>query len=155
MRPIIVRVVLVIDVCYAPCAQVCCLTFKMATLTEEAELQRWMSMEQLLDFQISADSLSLALLATILGTMFVSFAISTALAAREEHRRRIETRAARARRLRWIADGSVVIAPELSSTQHPEWAMSKGILPWHLFPSHNWSQGQSDMCAVRRSNPPD
>ena len=83
---------------------VCCIMFKLSTLTELDDLQRRMSYEQIQDFAVPTWVMTQVLMLTILGTLFGSLIIFIIQLSREEKRRRDELRAKRARRLRYLKD---------------------------------------------------
>ena len=119
-------------------------------LLDLPDLQAKMSLEQLGVYVLDHTALTLLLMAAVLGGVLASALIFSLQLAEQGRRMMREARADKARRLRYLADGSEVVAPELSDDSHPEWAASKGIAPWHFFPSHNWAQGQSDMRVVKQ-----
>ena len=61
----------------------CCIAFKVATLSETTELQELMSLEQREDFRIYVGLLSVILLISVLGTLVLSFSMLFVQLARE------------------------------------------------------------------------
>ena len=107
----------------------CCIIFKVGTLTELENVQHIMSREQESDFYIPTLPLTIVLSASIIGTLVASFVVLSVQLVRERERMAREARAAKMRRLRYRADGSEVDVPPIT----------KGVPTFfHIFLSHVW-----------------
>mmetsp|Transcript_78334 Transcript_78334/g.155678 ORF Transcript_78334/g.155678 Transcript_78334/m.155678 type:complete len:737 (-) Transcript_78334:352-2562(-) len=126
-----------------------CIVFKYADLTDLDDIQVRLSEEQRKTYNVQTAAFVLILLASLFGTLLVSVIIFAQHFRAESRRRRREARAARARRLRYLKGHEEVPAPQLTAIGEQEWASSRGITPWHLFLSHNWAEGQSDMRVIK------
>ena len=120
---------------------VCCIFYKYGALTQLDDLQERMSVEQRSDYVVPYVSLSAVLLLSCAGAIIALGVIIVVQVAQEAERVRQETQAKSTRRLRRQADGKEV---ELSAIEPAEGGRS-----YHLFLSHTWAQGQSEMRIVK------
>jgi len=137
----------------------CCIAFKVGTLTELSAVQDVLSKELASDFRTSNLALSVTLFASAAFALVASFAILVVQIRMEAHRRRFEMRAARARRLRYLDGDEEVILPQRPALEtllqhvYPSKdglpADAPGAGPFHLFLSHNWAHGQAAMRIVK------
>ena len=128
---------------------VCAIVFKEAMLIDLPDIQAKMSLEQVEVYAIDHGVLSFVLMASVFGAIGVSAVLFSVQLVHEGRRLRQEARAAKVRRLRYLQTDEEVTVPKLDLATF-EWATSRGILPWHLFLSHNWAQGQSDMRVIKQ-----
>lgn len=136
---------------------VCMLLFQVATLTEMDELQQRMSDEQKHDFEVPMFGLSVFLLVSVLGAIGLSFGLLTAQVVRERAQQQREKRAARARRLCWVASSKEVVlgSPVVGAAAPPTHKVTHQAtftVPthFHLFLSHVWGTGQDQMRIVKQ-----
>ena len=104
-----------------------------------------MSPEQRDDFYVYEVAITVVLFSAVVGTLFGALFILIGQLARESSRIRAEARAAKARRLRYLADDTEAVVHETEPLQplieriHPK---RIGPLPrhgpFHIFLSHNW-----------------
>ena len=114
------------------------MAFKYAELTDLEDIQAKMNKEQSETFVTNSAFFSILLFVSVLGGV-IAFSIIFAIQCETERRRRQdEALAAKARRLRHIKDDAGVDAPPIAANE------------FHLFLSHTWAQGQSDMRIVKQ-----
>ena len=99
-------------------------------------------MEQRKDYSPQYVALSSVLFATCIGAIVMLAIVLTVLAGIEVRK------SSQQRRLCWCSTGVDVKLPPPPPA--PKWWAHKEITPWHLFLSHNWAQGQSDVHIIKR-----
>ena len=100
------------------------------------DIQDRMSIEQRSLYIVDQGTLTIVMLASVFGTLVISFGLFWMQFAIEGERLRREARACKARRLRYKKDNSEVTPPELpSSLTHG------GAKFFHTFLSHVWGTG--------------
>ena len=110
---------------------VCCVAFKYAELTDLEDIQAKMNQEQTDIFVTNSAFFTVLLFVSVLGGV-IAFSIIFAIQYDTERRR------PGPRRLRHTNDGAEVDAPPMPANE------------FHLFLSHTWAQGQSDMRIVKQ-----
>jgi len=98
--------------------------------------------EQRKDYSPQYVALSSVLFATCIGAIVMLAIVLTVLAGIEVRK------SSQQRRLCWCSTGVDVKLPPPPPA--PKWWAHKEITPWHLFLSHNWAQGQSDVHIIKR-----
>ena len=116
---------------------VCAMNYKYASFFDLSYTRETMTEEQLRIYDIYTPALSamvlISIFASLVGTAFIGIVQVGTQASR--HRR--ELRFAKARRLRYVANDEEVTPPRIDETAY------------HLFLSHTWAQGQSEMRIVK------
>ena len=129
----------------------CCVCYKLNTLTELKDMQDRMSLEQKTDFVLP----TVPLTAILIACSFASIGIFAGLLGTTYRKERIqqlkEARIAKLRRLHYVSNGNEVSC-EQPNEPLPKW--TRRVHPpllagWHLFLSHNWREGQSDMKLIK------
>jgi len=119
----------------------CCIVFKVGTLTELNAVRTVMADEQKRDFRNTTLELSLVLWASVASALFASFAILIVQLGIERERVQREARLAKARRLRYKADDTEAMVP----------LIMQGLPKhYHVFLSHVWATGQDQMRIVKQ-----
>jgi len=121
----------------------CCISFKMGTLTELQAVQKVMSAEQMRSFRISTLALSVGLVVSVVSVLFISFLILVVQLRNETLRIRRDARSAKARRLRDKASGAEITVPP---TGHEDGELKY----FHVFLSHVWGTGQDQMRIIKQ-----
>ena len=137
----------------------CCVCYKLNTLTELKDMQDRMSLEQKTDFVLPTVTLTAILIISVFASVGVFGALLLNTFRKEKLLRQQQLRAAKSRRLRWYPRDSPKFGAEVSDVRPPKekepmpvWATEAAIpikQRWHAFLSHNWREGQSDMKLVK------
>ena len=133
----------------------CCIIYKIRTLTELRDVQGVMSKELKSDFSFNSLGLSFVLIACVVGALVASFAMLLVQLARERKRMAREARASKMRRLRLIADdsevqlGPPIIPPAASPSFKPTYEMGAITGTFHIFLSHVWGTAQDQVRIVK------
>ena len=136
----------------------CEYAFKDAALVDLPEVKAQLSKEQTRIYVLNPLVLSVILIGALAGTLIVSLHLFYITFRQERARMRREARAAKARRLRYLSDDTECMLATLPPLQaeiariHPTAASNptySAVLPrhgpFHVFLSHNWKHGQSEM----------
>ena len=136
----------------------CAVFFKYAALVDLKDIQDKMSPEQRDVFILESKYVALTVILglSIFASLIASVGIFAVNGAEAARRAQIAVRSAKARRLRYLKDGKEATLrklPELREVVkqlHPNMA---GPLPhagpFHIFLSHNWKHGQSEMRIIK------
>ena len=116
----------------------CATAFKYAELTGLKDLEPLLTREQRQLFILNNATLSIIILACVVGALVVSVTIFLVQVSAEGARLRREARASKARRLRLLENGTEVVVPRI---EHG-W--------FHVFLSHVWGTGQDQMRIVKQ-----
>jgi len=119
-------------------AFVCCLMFKVASLSELPDVMSSLSVELQQDFKVNDGFLTLLLGGCVLGVLVVSSFLMASQLARERVKLAREARFSSARRLRYKDTRQEVLATVID--KHG----------FHLFLSHVWGTGQDQMRVVKQ-----
>ena len=111
---------------------VCCIMFKVEVLIESLHDKRR-------DFDMPVTLLTSITFVSLLATGLATLGMLAKQLRDEKERQRREELLAKARRLRLVADGSLATVAPLASPSD-----------FHLFLSHTWAQGQSDMRVLKQ-----
>ena len=118
---------------------VCCIAFKISTLTELRDVHTRMSIELQNDFRVPTDLLSMILFLSVFSAVVLSFVFLLGQLAIERARYAKDARTSLARRLRYRDTKLEVLAPALDNEGD-----------FHLFLSHVWGTGQDQMRVVKQ-----
>jgi len=116
--------------------------FKQYEFFGQRDIHDSMSIEQHAMYVLNQSVLTVIMLASVLGVLVLSFVLYVVQCMNEHKRRHREALAAKARRLRYKADNTLVIVPVLPS--------STTAKRFHLFLSHVWGTGQDQMRVVKQ-----
>jgi len=116
----------------------CSIAFKYASLVDLDDIREKMSREQRIVYIINQETLTLILIASVFGAIVLSLIFLFKQVADESVRRRRESLASKARRLRYRDGNQEVTAPPI------------GDNGYHLFLSHVWGTGQDQMRIVKQ-----
>ena len=118
---------------------VCCIIFKISTLTELRDVHTRMSIELQDDFRVPTDVLTMILFLSVFSAITLSFVFLLGQLAIERARHARDIRASLARRLRHRNTHDEVLAPTLEDERN-----------YHIFLSHVWGTGQDQMRIVKQ-----
>ena len=137
--------------------------YKISALTQLEELQLILSTEQAQDYTPPLVVLSIVIMGSCVGALIILAGISVVLASQERQRALLAARVSAARRLRYLAEDSEAFLPKLPaltslvSELYPKQSLLDRLSttvprtgPFHLFLSHNWRHGQSEMRVVKQ-----
>jgi hypothetical protein len=135
-----------------------CNYFKVSALIDTGDEQDGLltSANQRSVYEVDSAALAIIIMASVLGALVVAAALLLMDFFVERRRRWAEARAATARRLRKVDDGSEVVlgAPVISSRRPPSftptYVMADILLHFHLFLSHVWGTGQDQARIVKQ-----
>ncbi len=116
----------------------CSIAFKEHELTGLPEIEREMSIEQADYYVVDQRLLTVVMLASVLGSITLSFVLFLIQLAVEGRRLRREAHASKARRLRYKESNEDVQVPEIAEGD------------FHVFLSHVWGTGQDQMRIVKQ-----
>ena len=130
----------------------CSLLYKYDALTASTDIRSKMSIEQKEDYLYSQLLLTAILTTSIVGSLVIAGALLLTELVHEALER------AAMRRLRYVSNDEVVLLPKPPDPIQPSKGSQKGddlnatpVVPhFHLFLSHTWAQGQSDMRIIKQ-----
>ena len=122
-----------------------CILYKYDALSSTPEIVYIMGNEQRAMYKLEEVELTGILIACVMGTLVACAFIIVAQFYLDMKRRRVEALASIARRLRYCKSKQEVSPPSLAGMTSPD----GDPLKWHVFLSHTWAQGQSDMRVVK------
>lgn len=117
---------------------VACLFIKIAALTELPVVNSVLSLDLKYVFDVPAAALVITLYISILSSVGLSMWLALHQIRAKRKRREREEKASKARRLRYVVDGKIVIPPRLPPNAY------------HLFLSHVWATGQDQMRVMKQ-----
>jgi hypothetical protein len=125
-------------------AFLCCIVFKIDTLTDLTEIKARMSIEQRQDFDLPIVALTAILFLSVVGSLIFSGTILVGQFAEERAKILREARSAHARRLRYKADNAEVMLSSGSSGR----VLESGS--FHVFLSHCWASAQDQVRIIKQ-----
>ena len=122
----------------------CCYAFKDYEFVGLPDIQAKMSNEQQDTYIVNQATLSMIMIASVIGALVMSFVLFLVQASIEGARMRREAQASKARRLRYKSNDEPVSAPTLPESPSPK------VKYYHTFLSHVWGTGQDQMRIVKQ-----